>query len=150
MKNGKEIKLYNILFPIWFLLLIPTAWVAILPFNFIVDSLVILLAMKIIGINSKWKMYKRSILKVWIFGFISDIIGSLVMLGALYVNDGIRGDELYLTIPAVMIAAIFIFIFNYFISFKYCDRREKFIMSICLAVMTAPYTFMIPLNWIYY
>ena len=150
MKNGKEIKLYNILFPIWFILLIPTAWIVILPVNFIVDSLVILIGMKIIGINSKWKMYKRSILKVWIFGFISDIIGSLVMLGALYVNDGIRGDELYLTIPAVMIAAIFIFIFNYFISFKYCDRREKFIMSIFLAVMTAPYTFMIPLNWIYY
>ena len=50
MNSRNEIKLYNILFPIWLLILMPTAWIAVLPVNFIVDSLVLVIAAKKIGI----------------------------------------------------------------------------------------------------
>ena len=147
MKN-KEIRFYNILFPIWMLMLIPTAWIAVLPINFIVDSLVILITMKAIGVKYKGKMYRKSILKVWIFGFVADMIGAGALLGAMYA-DIFRGDEIYLTLPAMLIAALFIFIFNYKISFKEYDKATRLKMAINLAIFTAPYTFLIPISWIY-
>lgn len=147
MKN-KEIRFYNILFPIWMLMLIPTAWIAVLPINFIVDSLVILITMKAIGVKYKGKMYRKSILKVWIFGFVADMIGAGALLGAMYA-DIFRGDEIYITLPAMLIAALFIFIFNYKISFKEYNKATRLKMAINLAIFTAPYTFLIPISWIY-
>ncbi len=150
MKN-KETRLYNIFFPIWMILLMPTAWILALPINFVVDSIVILISMRAMRIADKKTLYKKSILKVWIFGFVADIIGALCILGAMYFfRLDIRGDELFLTIPALLVAAIFIFIFNYAISFKSYEKGTRLRMALNLAIFTAPYTFLIPLNWIYY
>ena len=151
MKN-KEIKFYNILFPIWLLLLIPTAWIAVLPVNFIVDSLVLIIAAKKLGLTQKG-MYRKHILKVWIFGFISDIIGAGAILGAMYLLDShiyIQGDELFLTAPAMILAAVFIFIFNYRFSFSDIDKPKRLRLALTFAIFTAPYTFLIPISWIYY
>ena len=151
MINGKEMKLYNILFPIWLILLIPTAWLVVLPVNFIVDSVVLLIAMRAMNILHRKNMYKKTILKIWIFGFLSDIIGALAIFGAMALFElNIQGDEPILTIPATLIAAIFIFIFNYKISFKGYDKKIGFKMALTFAIATAPYTFLIPLSWIYY
>lgn len=149
MKN-KESKLYNILFPIWFIVLIPVSWLVILPGNFIIDSLVLLITMRAIGIVGKKEMYKKSILKVWGFGFLADIIGAAFLFLTMWVFElAVSGEDyLYLAI-AVLISAIFIFIFNYKISFKGYDRNTRFKMALSLAILTAPYTFLIPLDWIY-
>ena len=150
MKATKEIRLYNLLFPIWFLMFAPLAWLIVLPANFIIDSLVILLTMKQLGIKFKKTMYKRTILKVWSFGFLADIIGAAFLFLTMFVFElGSQGDELYLTIPAILIAAVFIFILNYKVSFKDYDKSVRFKMALNLALLTAPYTFMIPLSWIY-
>ena len=98
-------------------------------------------------------MYKKHILKVWIVGFISDIIGAGAILGAMYLlesNYYIQGDELFLTLPAMILAAVFIFILNYRISFSDLERRERLKLALTLAIITAPYTFLIPISWIYY
>ena len=76
MKN----RLYNVIFPIWFMIIFPTVWIIILPANFIIDSLVLLISLKILKSVSIKRVYKSSIFKVWIFGFISDIIGSLLLI----------------------------------------------------------------------
>lgn len=146
----KEMRLYNILFPIWFLLFIPITWVVVLPANFVIDSLVILITMKMIGVKFKKRMYKESILKVWGFGFLSDIIGAAFLFVTMWILElAVPGEDyLYLAI-AVLISAIFIFIFNYKISFKGYDRNTRFKMALSLAILTAPYTFLIPLDWIY-
>jgi hypothetical protein len=129
---------------------VPLAWLIVLPANFIIDSLVILLTMKHLGIKFKKTMYKRTILKVWSFGFLADIIGAAFLFLTMFVFElGSRGDELYLTIPATLIAGILIFILNYKISFKDYDKSVRFKMALNLALLTAPYTFMIPLSWIY-
>ena len=50
-KNG--IKLYNVLFPFWILLLFPQVWLIVVPGNFIIDSLVFLVSMLILKITEK-------------------------------------------------------------------------------------------------
>ena len=149
MNNRNEIKLYNILFPIWLLILLPTAWIAVLPVNFIVDSLVLIIAAKKMGIFERGT-YKKHILKVWIFGFLADMIGAGSILGAMSLFElNIQGDEPILTVPALLISAILIYVFNYRFSFSDLEKADRIKMAFYFAFFTSPYTFLIPLSWIY-
>ena len=78
--NKKHIKLYNLIFPIWFLILIPYTWVIILPANFIIDLTVCVLTMKFLKVESIKEKVKSVIAKVWLLGFTSDFIGTAIML----------------------------------------------------------------------
>ena len=116
MISKNNIKLYNILFPFWMILLFPVAWLIVIPGNFIIDSLVLLISMCILKINNKKQWYKKYIFKIYGFGMLSDIIGSAYMFVMMMIFEiGNMGDEWYLTVPALIISAVLIFIFNYFI-----------------------------------
>lgn len=150
MKNCKT-KLYNVLFPVWMLMMFPVMWLIILPGNFIIDSLVLLITMKIPNYADKKLFYKKHILKIFLFGMLADIIGALFIFLMMYIFEiGNMGDELYLTIPGLLIAGLMIFIFNYFITFKKLDKKERLRLSLIFAIITAPYTYLIPTSWIYY
>ena len=149
-KKGNDVKLYNVLFPFWMLMLFPILWIIILPGNFIIDSLVLLILMKALGTEIKKGFYKKHIIKIFCFGMLSDMIGAgymlLMMLGF---ELGRMGDELYLTGPALVISALLIFVFNYFITFKGSDLKTRRIASLTFAIATAPYTFLVPSSWLY-
>ena len=145
----KEIKLYNVLFPIWLLMLFPACWLFIIPGNFIIDSLVLIISMYALKINDKKQFYKKNILKIFIFGFLSDIIGSLFLLLMFVLEIGQMGDEPYLTIPGLVISAVMIFLFNYFVTFRGTDKTSRLKLTLIFAVVTAPYTFLIPSSWLY-
>ena len=116
-KSKKDIKLYNVLFPFWMLLLFPQMWLIILPGNFIIDSFVLVFSMVALKLSDKKQFYKRHILKIYGFGMLSDIIGAAYMFLLILVEVGSMGDEPYLTIPALIISAILIFVFT-FLGFK--------------------------------
>lgn len=146
----RYVKLYNVLFPFWMLLLFPQVWLIVLPGNFIIDSLVLFICMLILKIEGKKQWYKKYILKIYAFGMISDIIGSAYMLFMMVVFEvGNMGDELYLTLPALIITAVLIFVFDYYITFRKIDKKLRFKLSLIFAVATAPYTFLVPSNWLY-
>ena len=149
-KKKTDTKLYNVLFPFWMLLLFPQVWLIVLPGNFIIDSIVLIISMFILKISEKKQWYKRHIFKIFGFGIISDIIGSAYMLLLMMVFEvGGMGDELYLTIPALIISAVMIFVFNYFVTFRKDDKVLRFKLSVIFAVITAPYTFLVPSSWLY-
>ena len=151
MNNKKnDVKLYNVLFPFWMILLFPQIWLIVLPGNFIIDSIVLIISMTLLKIANKKQWYKRHIIKIYLFGMLSDIIGAGYMLLLMTVFDvGRMGDELYLTAPALVISSVLIFILNYFITFKKSDKLLRLKLSIIFALVTAPYTFLIPSSWLY-
>ena len=64
MKHARSVRLYNVLFPIWFLMYLFPSWIplAVLLFNFAFDSLVLALAarwQKTGDIRRLWKQFKR-------------------------------------------------------------------------------------------
>ena len=75
-----DVKLYNVIFPIWLLWLFPVTWIVVLPGNFIVDLLVVVLTMKWLKIKDIKGKTKSVILKVWVFGFLADFIGTAALL----------------------------------------------------------------------
>ena len=150
MTKKNEIKLYNVLFPLWMLMLFPMMWIAVLVGNFIIDSAVLLLVLWALEYSDKKVFYKKHILMAYGFGMLSDIIASLYMLLMVVVlHLGVMGDEWYITVPALIMALLLIFIFNYFLTFKKDEIKTRVIMSAVFAIVTAPYTFLIPSSWLY-
>jgi len=159
----KEIKLYNLIFPVYMLWLIPPVIFIVGILNFIIDSVVVLITEKILKLEDMFSKYKKVIFKVWIFGFLADFIGALFLflISGLFENLDIPikynidynpfGNiyALIITIVGILIAGILIFIFNKKICFNKIDITEKqrFILSLVMAVVTAPYLFLLPMNW---
>ncbi|HHW29633.1 MAG TPA: hypothetical protein GXX21_08780 [Syntrophomonadaceae bacterium] len=166
----KDIKLYNVIFPLWFVLFLPPVILITLVGNFVIDSLVVIACFFIFKLadiqKSLTEFYKGSILKVWIFGFLADIIGAsiLFIIGILEplelpidVITGINYDPFsnlaavaVITI-ATLVSAVFIFMFNYRITFakQINDQKLKAKVAIAVALITMPWTFLLPTKWFY-
>ena len=148
--KSKNVRLNNVLFPFWMLVLYPMTWFVVLPGNFVIDSLVLLISIFLLGVADKKQCYKKYIMKIFAFGMLSDIVGGIYMFLMLAVFEVARmGDELFLTVPAIVISAVLIFVLNYFITFRKAERSFRLKMSLIFALVTAPYTFLIPNSWIH-
>ena len=81
---------------------------------------------------------------------LSDVIGAAFLFVTMFFLElGKRGDDLYLTIPAMLISAVCIFLLTFHLTFNACDKNSRTKLSFLFAIITAPYTFMVPLDWIY-
>ena len=155
MKKNRDVTLYNMIFPFWMILLFPQMWLVVLPGNFLVDSLVLLISLAVLGIPAKKRWYKHCILKIFGFGLLADAISAGYMLLMLWVFEaGSGGSELFLSLPALVISGVMIFVLNYFFTFdivgtRILDKSLRLKMSLIFAVVTAPYTFLIPASWLY-
>ena len=149
----KDTTLYNVFFPLWMLLkLSPIGWGLTIVGNFIVDSLVLLLLLWIFKFTDKKEFYWKSIWKIFGFGLLSDLLGSVLLFFCFIreVPRGRMGDEWFITVPALCISAAYIFLSNYFITFRDCDKKVRLWCSLTFAVATAPYTFLVQSSWIYH
>lgn len=160
-------KLYNIIFPIWLILIVPPIVLLVIPSNFIIDSLVLIIGLKLLKESNWFEKYKKSILKVWIVGFIIDIVGSLLLLVTQFMgNDGFLYENLIYPVVwnpfksivaflyvlvVVLICGMLIYIVNYKYSLKKTglNKESKKIISILLALITAPYLFFLPTSYLY-
>ena len=111
-------KLYNILFPIWLLFLVPTIWLIAIPLNFIIDSIILFISMKVFKIEDKKNFYLKHIFFIFLFGFLSDMLGALMLLTITVISSSISGLELWLALIGVVVASFFIFFFNYSFTFR--------------------------------
>jgi len=161
--NNKGIKLYNLIFPMYMLWVMPPIIFISAILNFIIDSAVVLVTEKILKIENIFLKYKKVILKVWGFGFLADFIGALFLFTISGLCEGLDipikynidynpfGNiyALIITILGILIAGVLIFIFNKKISFKNIDitEKQKFILSLVMAIVTAPYLFLLPVTW---
>lgn len=111
--------------------------------------------------------YKRSILKVWLYGFLADMIGAAILFAAVMGENlfGLSNElvtainfdpfshplAIVIVISAILVAAIFIFIFNYKYTFEnlIAEKSLKFKMAITVALLTMPWTFLLPTKWLY-
>lgn len=152
----KETRLYNVLFPVWMFFLIPTAvWLLILPGNFLVDTLVLVLWMYRRKMENKLQLWKRSILPVWLLGFLSDFVGAGLTMAIMFLLEEIAPNvalhlfpaATLMALPGVLLAGVLIYFLNRRFVFRKSGLSPEEIHSVCLtlALWTAPYTMLIPL-----
>nr|WP_314278183.1 hypothetical protein [uncultured Peptostreptococcus sp.] len=172
LNRKNSIKLYNLFFPLWVLILFPMFWIVSMPFNFVVDSIVLLIGLRLVSKGQLWKNYSRSILQVWICGYIADMIGSgLMFLSTMFgfkltgnigiairsIADNVMENPfktpdtfIYVTVFIVLVAILI-----YFLNYKFClrktdlDKAQKKKLSMLIAVLTAPYLFYLPTTTFY-
>lgn len=151
----QEIRLFNVLFPIWFFYFFPIVWLLILPVNFLVDSLVLYFSARHQGIGERLPLWKKHILPIWGIGFLSDLIGAgLIFLLYLILasNPAVPNLLLFpgttlLSLPGVILAGVLIYWLNRKLTFRKSSLDPAAIHKLCLhlAIFTAPYTMLIPL-----
>lgn len=133
--------------------IIPTwLWLIILPVNFAVDSIVLILAACYYKLENKLSLWKKSILKIWIIGFLCDFAGAvlslvILMLSSLFNFDVGYYRDFLVAIPGVIFSGVLIYFANRWLSFRKTglDSVSVHKLSLALAVFTAPYTMLIPL-----
>lgn len=122
MKRSKSVRLYNVLFPIWFLMYLFPSWLppVMLVFNFASDTLVLALA----DLGGVWAET--------LYGFWHPL--------------NFPGSTVF-AIPGAALAGLLIYWFNCRLSFRRTGLPAQTAHKLCLAlaVATAPYTMLIPL-----
>lgn len=76
-----------ILPPFMLFFFVPTLWIVSALGNFIIDSIVLLIISIFIYKKFTWQLYKKSIIPVFLFGFLSDFLGVLYLM-AISIGSG--------------------------------------------------------------
>jgi len=82
----KEVRLYNVIFPVWMMFLFPQIWLIALPGNLVIDVLVLAVTLKVLGHPNKWAVVKKLWWKFWLLGFLADFVGVAALIPALFVG----------------------------------------------------------------
>jgi hypothetical protein len=153
-EKARKIRIFNIVIPpVFFYLFFWSpitllTWSISLVSNFIIDSLVLLICLKIFNLDRS--LYKKAILKIWLFGFAADVIASqfFILIEGIAALKQIPLDNItriavgVLMLLVFFVAGFFIYLFNKEISFKKLDISEKLKMKISMifAIFTLPYS----------
>ena len=150
-------KAFNMGFHPTFLYIFPMAWLFSLPFNFLIDSIVLLIGFKVFGKEKVWFNWRKAILKSWIFGYISDLIAAFLMLGFEYAagrfyNTSVMADpfghpaKFLCTLFAVLVAGVLIYVFNAKVALRKTelDEKNKKKVALLMAIVTMPFPFFMP------
>ena len=158
----RDERLYNLIFPVWMLYtplaaaVSPLIWGILLAGNFVWDSAVLLLAFFWMLLPQKGRLYRRAILRVWLCGFLADVVATLPYLVLMY--TGIEPDfisvyhpiDQVFMLPLVVLGGVLVYLFASRFALRKTGLETAEIRRIArfLAVLTAPYTFLIPTSWL--
>lgn len=153
-------KMYSLVLPIWLMLVAgPVLWILILTSNFFVATIVLIIACHIFKLKNVLKIYKRSIVKMVLYGFLADAIGVSILLLMSKINpDGIFTNvasnptnswvtTVFISI-CIAFSAWFAYFFHHRLTFrdlKVSEKKKKQI-AVFVAIFTAPYLFFYPVK----
>lgn len=153
-------KMYSLVLPIWLLLVSgPVLWILILTSNFFVATLVLIIACNVFKLKNVLKIYKRSIIKMVLYGFLADAIGASLLLIVSKINpDGLFTNvanhpcgswitTVYISI-CILLSAWIAYFFHHRLTFRDLNvsEKKKKQIAIFIAIFTAPYLFFYPVN----
>jgi len=162
----QELRLYNVIFPVWMMFLVPRVWLIALPGNLIIDVVVLTVTLKVLGHRNKLAVVKELWWKFWLFGFLADFVGVALLLPCFLLMIGVETtkpwlyDALspvmhnpFLSLPALLWVGVAVAGAGYCIyrfdrrAMKDCpllSEREAHRIALTMAVVTAPWMFFIP------
>lgn len=159
-KNKKEIRLYDVLFPVWILMIWPVTWIIFIPGIFLINTIVLFIGTFVFKVDDKLAFYKRKIFPIFIFGLLSQFLGSALLMisqsfdsGFMYefitapmlVNPYDNVYSMLYTILAVLISGLSIYLLNRFVTFrKFKETKNKRLFALLIALLTVPYLFLLP------
>ncbi len=160
----RPVRLYNVLLPIWLLFLFPIMWLAVLPGNLIIDCAVVFFSLLALKHTNKKGVLRYAWWRVWLLGFAADFVGVLFLFPSMIALDFLPepwnswlepvmynafGSWLAfaLTLIAVVLSGVCIYFFDRraLLSCPTLDDRQRHVVCLTLALVTAPWLFFIPM-----
>ena len=170
----RETRLYNVIFPIWILMFWPSPPVFLVTLfgNLAIDCGVVTLTLLALSHPAKGAVLRRCWWKVWLYGFLSDVIGAVWLAAGLFGAWALNADgtaagwvsdfamamtvnpfrhplALAWTAVGTAVAGVCIYFFDRraFRHIPELDGRQSHILALTLALVTAPWLFFIPIYW---
>lgn len=157
--KSKEVRLYNLIFPVFMIMLLsPAVWLILIAANFFIDSLVLWIGCRIAGVSDFKSVWKKSILRIVFFGFLADMLGSLALTlmyyGMMFLQWNIPLNSyfwpgcLFTCLPMIVFSGWLVYLFNRKLTLKKAGLHKRQIRTIALslALLTAPYFAAVPYN----
>lgn len=164
-KQAQQIRLYNIIFPVWLMIFFPPVILVTLVGNWIFDSIVLIGCYFLFKPDkeSNWLLfYKKNIVKVWLFGLLADFIGAVILFACVGLQEflglsnevinGISYDPfsnflaITLILICMLISGVLILLFNHNYTFARTikDELTRWKVAALIAITTLPWTFLLP------
>ncbi len=157
----KDVRLYDLMFPIWLLIIFPITWIPVIVGNFLIDSIILLLYLHIRRLEFKKEIWKKSIVRIFFFGLIGDIAGGMLMIGETFIFDTIGLHNisfcisynpwgnifaLLYTLLCMTVSSVIIFKLDKKFAFNKTslDNGIKRKIALVFAVFTTPVMFLLP------
>ncbi len=166
MKNDSNVRFYNILLPLWLIIFLPSyLWLGLIPLNYIIDRAV--LRWSLDGMPDKGLFCRKHTWKICLAGFLSDLAGSLILLGVSIpvseisekfydIGHAIMFDPfsdligLIIVVSGIAVSAACIYLLDKRILGKAGLEPELVKRSaVRLALITAPYLYLFPSRLLY-
>ena len=164
MKN--QARLYNVIFPIWLLILFPQTWIVVNPANLLIDFLVLVLSLHSVDKQVRNQVVRHRLWKVYLCGFAADFLAVIPMFVAMMGDFGEwwrRNIQITVYNPfatvysflwaagCVVIGGVLIYLFNCHLCLGNCGltERQKHRTALMMAIFTAPYLFLFPTMLLY-
>ena len=163
-------KIYNILLPIWLIIFFPSwLWLLLIPANYLIDRIVLMWSLG--DMPEKGLFCRNHNWKICLAGFASDYAGAILLFALNQLMFGMNDDvnsfiskaadglmlnpfsnvlSLVIMIAAIVLSAVCIYKLDKSILTKAgldIDQAKK--SAIRLAIITAPYVYLIPSEWFY-
>ena len=152
--------------PIWFMLASPSMWLIVLPFDFLITTLMLWVSAKVFSAGSFRELFRRAILKLWLACFAGQLLASVF----LFLSQGYFGEWWYeyITTPVALnpldnpfsalftglglaVAGVFTFLMDRHFAFKKLDLSDELRrkLALGLALLTLPTAYFLPSRMIY-
>jgi RsiW-degrading membrane proteinase PrsW (M82 family) len=153
----KKYVLYDLIFPFWLMMFMPVFVFVTLLGNYLIDSIVLILALRYYHELRKGKELWFFITKAWFFGLLADLCAVLVLLFFTFQGD----DHMYTIwdsprtileyLLAILIAGTLIVFFNYRNCRNACIPKEtSWRIAFVMGILTAPWSFLLPTSLFVY
>jgi hypothetical protein len=149
--------LADVIFPVFMFYFFPPLLGIAAIANLIIDAAVFFVTLHFFRIKLKNSL--GTLLMLWLFGLVADIAGSLFLCLTLLLNRyvpqiSINYIEIFsspaaiaLILTAVLIAGLIIYCLDRIFLKNRIPVSQAKRIALVLAIVTAPYTFLIPTNW---
>ena len=161
----KQVRLYNVIFPLWLLIMFPVPALATLLCvlgNGLIDGLVLYFGAKRQGVQMGKKRFIFTWLKVFVTGWTMDFLVALALVlisivlpyelaSAIQFDAFSHWGAFVIVTCATALTGCLIYLVNLKLSFRKLDAsiKQKKKMALYMAVWTAPYLFYLPTIWFY-
>ncbi len=161
MKKKNDMRVYNLMFPVWMLVWWPSwLWLALIPLNYGIDALVLRLSLS--AGSDRAAFLRKHTWKICLAGFASDFLGSALLFAVYAFTPGDplsynlayapfgNAAALAVTLAALLLSAGAIFLLDRRILLRAgLDPDGARRAARNLAVFTAPYLFLFPSGLLY-